>query len=467
MLSSSSSPPSSDHHFYSSPTMTKTLNRNKPFSSSSSLVSNLIRFLGGATVAFLVVWTLFSTIDTSKPNFTPRFSNGDSKSSVDDDSLDFDLGVHGINLKEEPESENFYDDPNLSYSMEKPIKNWDQKRKDWLNQHPSFASGVNERILLVTGSQMKPCKHPSGDSMLLRFFKNKVDYCRIHGYDIFYNNALFQPKMTGCWAKLPLVRAAMIAHPETEWIWWVDSDAAFTDMEFKIPLERYTNKNFILHGWNKEVFEVHSWVGLNAGIFLIRNCQWSLDFMDAWSNMGPLSPDYDKWGKILKSSLRDKVYDDADDQSSLVYLMLKEKSKWADKIYLEQKYYFEGYFLEVLSRFDNITKEYLEVEQAVSKLRRRHAEKVTEHYADLREPYITKLGNGYQSLRKPFITHFAGCQPCSGLHNASYSDDGCWKGMEKALNFADNQVLRNFGLIRRDLMDPSSLTSMEFDEASG
>ncbi|KAI3841490.1 hypothetical protein MKW92_039246 [Papaver armeniacum] len=180
--------------------MTKTLNRNKPFSSSSSLVSNLIRFLGGATVGFLVVWTLFSTIDTSKPNY--------------DDSLDFHLGVHGINLKEEPESENFYD-PNLSYSMEKPIKNWDQKRKDWLNQHPSFASGVNERILLVTGSQMKPCKHPSGD----------IDYCRIHGYDIFYNNALFQPKMTGCWAKLPLVRAAMIAHPETEWIWWVDSDA--------------------------------------------------------------------------------------------------------------------------------------------------------------------------------------------------------------------------------------------------
>ncbi|KAI3862681.1 hypothetical protein MKW92_048042 [Papaver armeniacum] len=236
--------------------MAKTLNRNKPFSSSSSLVSNLIRVLGGATVAFLVVWTLFSTIDTSKPNFSPRFA--DSKSSVDDDSLDFDLGVHGINLKEEPESENFYDDPNLSYSMEKPIKNWDQKRKDWLNQHPSFASGVNERILLVTGSQMKPCKHPSGDSMLLRFFKNKVDYCRIHGYDIFYNNALFQPKMTGCWAKLPLVRAAMIAHPETEWIWWVDSDAPHvTHAHYSLIVSRATIFFFIFYLFNPILFRWH------------------------------------------------------------------------------------------------------------------------------------------------------------------------------------------------------------------
>ena len=45
--------------------------------------------------------------------------------------------------------------------------------------------------------------------------------------------------MFGFWAKYPVVKAAMLAHPEVEWIWWVDSDAVFTDMEFKLPLERY------------------------------------------------------------------------------------------------------------------------------------------------------------------------------------------------------------------------------------
>lgn len=75
--------------------------------------------------------------------------------------------------------------------------------------------------------------------MLLRLFKNKVDYCRLHGIEIFYNNVLLHPKMFGFWAKYPVVKAAMLAHPEVEWIWWVDSDAVFTDMEFKLPLERY------------------------------------------------------------------------------------------------------------------------------------------------------------------------------------------------------------------------------------
>ncbi|KAF8650828.1 hypothetical protein HU200_063735 [Digitaria exilis] len=47
------------------------------------------------------------------------------------------------------------------------------------------------------------------------------------------------------------VRAAMVAHPEAE---WVDSDAVFTDMDFSLPLD--TKK---------------SWLGINAGVFLIRN----------------------------------------------------------------------------------------------------------------------------------------------------------------------------------------------------
>ncbi|OVA03968.1 Galactosyl transferase [Macleaya cordata] len=446
------------------PTMSKTLFRNKP----SSILSDALLFIGGASVAFLLVWTLWSCVNpnpsSSGFSYSPDPETTVSEAFKVQDCAD---GAQGVNLREDPPASTFYDDPNLSYSIEKPIKNWDEKRRIWLNHHPSFAAGVSERILLVTGSQMKPCRNPIGDNLLLRFFKNKVDYCRLHGYDIFYNNALFQPKMSGCWAKIPLVRAAMVAHPESEWIWWVDSDAAFTDMEFKIPLERYEDHNFILHGWAREIFDTNSpsWVGLNAGIFLIRNCQWSLDFMDAWASMGPLSPKYDTWGKILKSTFKDKVFDDSDDQSALVYLMLKERKKWADKIYLEKQYYFEGYFLEIMGRLDNITENYVEIERGVRKLRRRHAEKVSEYYAGVREPHLKKLGIGYGSWRRPFITHFAGCQPCSGKHNSTYSDESCWKGMERALNFADNQVLRNFGLVRRDLLDSSPLEPLPFDAA--
>lgn len=96
-------------------------------------------------------------------------------------------------------------------------------------------------------------------------------------------------------------------------------------------------------------------------------------------------------------------------------------------------------------------------------LRRRHAEKVREGYSALREQYLKEVGYGKGSSRRPFITHFTGCQPCSGDHNKLYSGKNCWDAMQKALNFADNQVLRNFGFVHPDLLDSSSVTPLPFD----
>ena len=135
----------------------------------------------------------------------------------------------------------------------------------------------------------------------------------------------------------------MVAHPEAEWVWWVDSDAVLTDMDFRPPLRRYRGHNLVVHGWPRLVFEARSWTSLNAGVFLIRNCQWSLDFMDAWAAMGPDSPDYRRWGAVLKSTFGDKVFDESDDQSALVYMLLQSGSPWREKVFLESDYYFEGY----------------------------------------------------------------------------------------------------------------------------
>ena len=74
----------------------------------------------------------------------------------------------------DPPQETFYDDPELSYSIEKPLKNWDEKRSAWLRLHPPLADGARDRVLLVTGTQPSPCKNPVGDHLLLRSFKNKV-----------------------------------------------------------------------------------------------------------------------------------------------------------------------------------------------------------------------------------------------------------------------------------------------------
>ncbi|KAJ9170546.1 hypothetical protein P3X46_018646 [Hevea brasiliensis] len=441
-------------------TMAKSTFRNNK---ASSCFSDVFLYLGGALFAFLLVWSLWSYAGpdisgTSEPKVTDSNLKvgSNSKTCVKEDPA--------VNLLYDPPDTTFYDHPELRYSIEQPVKDWDQKRNQWLRHHPSFAPGARDRVVMVTGSQSTPCKNPIGDHFLLRFFKNKVDYCRIHGYDIFYNNVLLHPKMHTFWAKLPMVRAAMLAHPEAEWIWWVDSDAMFTDMEYKLPLRRYDykNHNLVVHGWPKLIYEEKSWTALNAGVFLIRNCQWSMDFIDKWAKMGPMSPEYERWGQIQSSLFKDKLFPESDDQSALIYLLYEDKSLMK-KIYLEGGYYFEGYWLEIVPTYDNITERYTGIEREDKKLRRRHAEKVSEQYGAFRDVHLKEAGNGKGSWRRPFITHFTGCQPCNGDHNKMYEGDSCWKGMVRALNFADNQVLRKYGFVHPDLLDSKTVQETPFD----
>ncbi|KAK9670236.1 hypothetical protein RND81_13G188300 [Saponaria officinalis] len=401
-------------------------------------------FFSGVLVAFFFIWSFksFTTTPSSPPPPLPH---------------------PGPVTRPDPTT--FYDDPSLSYSITDRVQNWDEKRLQWLARFPSFARPGPARIIMVTGSQPDPCPNPVGDNLLLRLFKNKVDYCRIHGCDVFYNNALLNPKMPSYWAKYPVIRAAMMAHPEAEWIWWVDSDAAITDMDFSLPLEKYNAHNLVLHGWPKLVYDKKSWTGLNAGVFLIRNCQWSMDLLDRWVKFGPTSPEYVKWGPILKSVFTDKLYPESDDQTALAYMMVKEGRKWGDKIYLESDYYFEGYWVEIVGNLDVVSDSYRELEKRVGRLGRRHAEKGGENYRVQWEEYFKEYSGGIMDglRRRPFITHFTGCQPCNGKHNPMYSGEECWEGMAKALNFADNQVLRNFGYFHPDLRNSSLVQLLSFD----
>uniref|UniRef100_A0A453SV36 Uncharacterized protein n=1 Tax=Aegilops tauschii subsp. strangulata TaxID=200361 RepID=A0A453SV36_AEGTS len=127
------------------------------------------------------------------------------------------------------------------YSLGPNVSDYDARRAAWLAAHPRFPAFVapeRPRVLMVTGSSPRRCTEAEGDHVLLRAFKNKADYCRVHGLDIFYSNAVLDGEMTGFWTKLPLLRALMVAHPETELLWWVDSDAVFTDMLFEPPWGR-------------------------------------------------------------------------------------------------------------------------------------------------------------------------------------------------------------------------------------
>jgi len=312
--------------------------------------------------------------------------------------------------------------PNVTYTMGPKINNWDKQRANWLKQNPGFPNFVygKPRVLLVTGSPPNPCDNPIGDHFLLKGMKNKIDYCRLHGIEIVYNLAHLDREMAGYWAKLPLIRKLMLSHPEIEWIWWMDSDALFTDMVFEIPFAKYKDFNLIIHGYPDLLFQQKSWIALNTGSFLLRNCQWSLDLLDAWAPMGPKGPVRDEAGKILTANLKGRPAFEADDQSALIYMLIKHKNKWMKKVFVENSYYLHGFWLGLVDKYEEMA---------------------------------SKYHPGLGDERWPFVTHFVGCKPCGSY--GDYSVEKCLKSMERAFNFADNQVLKLYGFRHRGLLSPN------------
>ncbi|KAG6753974.1 xyloglucan 6-xylosyltransferase 5 [Populus alba x Populus x berolinensis] len=348
--------------------------------------------------------------------------------SSDADAVNKNLIEETNRVLKEIRSDNDPDDPadldinpNATYTLGPKISNWDQERKVWLSQNPEFPNSVNgkPRILLLTGSPPNPCDNSIGDHYLLKGIKNKIDYCRIHGIEIVYNMAHLDKELAGYWAKLPMIRRLMLSHPEIEWIWWLDSDAMFTDMVFQIPLSKYDKHNLVIHGYPDLLFDQKSWIALNTGSFLFRNCQWSLDLLDAWAPMGPKGPIREEAGKILTANLKGRPAFEADDQSALIYLLLSQKDQWMDKVYIENQYYLHGYWAGLVDRYEEM---------------------------------IEKYHPGLGDERWPFVTHFVGCKPCGSY--GDYPVERCLRSMERAFNFADNQVLKLYGFGHRGLLSP-------------
>ncbi|PKI79471.1 hypothetical protein CRG98_000102 [Punica granatum] len=192
-----------------------------------------------------------------------------------------------------------------------------------------------------------------------------------------------------------MIRRLMLSYPEVEWIWWMDSDA----------LTCYSIKhNLVIHGYPNLLFDQQSWIALNIGSFLFRNCQWSLDLLDTWAPMGPKGPIRDEAGKILIANLKGRSAFKADDQSALIYLLISQQDKWMDKVFIENSYYLHGYWAGLVDR-----------------------------YEEMIEKYYPSLGDE----RWPFVTHFVDYKPYRSYRD--YPIERCLRSIERAFNLVDNQ----------------------------
>jgi len=369
---------------------------------------------------FVTVLVLRGTIGGSNSFYSPTAQElqEQQQKTAEEEAIAMDTRRILEEKKREEEEEDPEPDPNVVYSLGPEIKDWDEQRALWLSQNPDMAKTAagKDRFLLVTGSQPNPCDNPVGDHYLLKSIKNKIDYCRLHDIEIFYNVAHLDQEMAGYWSKLPLMRKLMLAHPEVEWIWWMDSDAMFTDMVFELPIEKYKDYNLVVHGYKEQIYNKKNWVGLNTGSFLLRNCQWSLDLLDAWAPMGPKGTVRVEAGKLLTQTLEGRPEFEADDQSALIYLLLTQNELWSNQVFLEESYYLHGYWVSIVERYEEL---------------------------------MEKYHPGYGDHRWPFVTHFVGCKPCGSY--GDYAVERCLNQMERAFNFADNQILDIYGFHHNSL----------------
>ncbi|GMP97941.1 hypothetical protein CsSME_00046009 [Camellia sinensis var. sinensis] len=73
-----------------------------------SFLADGLLFIGGVLVALLTVWDLSSFIN---PNPSFGFSENEAKALISSKKRDCAGGVHGVNLRNDPDDPTFYDDP--------------------------------------------------------------------------------------------------------------------------------------------------------------------------------------------------------------------------------------------------------------------------------------------------------------------------------------------------------------------
>eukprot|EP00271_Cylindrocystis_brebissonii_P003498 TRINITY_DN14533_c0_g1_i1.p1 TRINITY_DN14533_c0_g1~~TRINITY_DN14533_c0_g1_i1.p1 ORF type:complete len:722 (-),score=165.74 TRINITY_DN14533_c0_g1_i1:417-2582(-) len=298
------------------------------------------------------------------------------------------------------------------FTLGPKMKGWDLEREQYKAAHPgcNVSRLGKPRMMLVTASNAAPCDKPAGNYLLNKMLKNKIDYTRIKDIELYEAQGLLRQDFEVYWCKYPLLRSLMLGHPEVEWFWWMDSDAIITDMAFDIPLERYNRLNLVIHGWKEMVYDLKDWTGVNAGIFLIRNCRSSLDLLDEWASYGVRGETRNFWGKVFYANLRSRPIFDGDDQAAIQWILQHRRKKWGHRVLIEHSYALHSFWKPVVQRYSEI--------QANS-----------------------KPGKGDDSW--PFVTHFVGCKFCEG--SESYEAKECQDQILRAFNLADNQVLARYG----------------------
>ena len=129
------------------------------------------------------------------------------------------------------------------------------------------------------------------------------EYARHQGYRCKIHHDVLDTNRHPSWSKIPVLKRAVLAG-KTEWIFWCDADAYVANMDCRV-------EQFIAE--NCDVIFSSDSNGLNAGVFLIRCCPWSLRFLDAVYTLGEIDYKLDPWGnKWEQNTIKHLLHNFAD-----------------------------------------------------------------------------------------------------------------------------------------------------------
>ncbi|KAI5195632.1 hypothetical protein E4T38_08932 [Aureobasidium subglaciale] len=158
-------------------------------------------------------------------------------------------------------------------------------------------------VVLLMASDNKGNQGQPIHNLRERVIENRQEYADWHGYT-FYQVDFDELDFSGpvVWKKILAIQKAFAAHPEAEWIWWLDLDAIIMTPNVALStyllhpsvLEKRLLKDVVVkhtphNGSSVAAEDVNLIIaqdhnGLNAGSLFLRRGAWTRMLLDAWTD---------------------------------------------------------------------------------------------------------------------------------------------------------------------------------------
>ena len=135
-------------------------------------------------------------------------------------------------------------------------------------------------------------------------FDNHQHYAAKHGYTIRDGSDLIDSSRPPAWSKIRAVQKLMTRPYECDWIMWLDADVVIMNSDIRIELLLPADRNIHLVATYDRKF------AFNSGSWLLRNSNWSHQFLETWWGQtqlvlpagASLSGDNAAFGHVLRQS---------------------------------------------------------------------------------------------------------------------------------------------------------------------